>query len=425
MKYISTNGKSRPVTFREALLQGQAPDGGLYFPDSLPQLPDTFFSDLAGKSLQDIAVAVAKPYINGDIPDEALEHIISKALSFVIPLKEIERDLYVLELFHGPTLAFKDIGARFMAGCMAWFNRNEGREVTILVATSGDTGSAVANGFLGVEGTRVIILYPKGKVSEVQEKQFTTLGHNITALEVNGTFDDCQKLVKTAFTDPELAHRLNLSSANSINMGRLLPQSFYYYYGWSQLGDRHVKPLICVPSGNFGNLTAGLMASRTGLPVDGFVAATNVNRVVPEYLETGIFTPRPSVQTFSNAMDVGNPSNLTRIMYMYNHNVKEIRKNIQGFSADDEQTMEAIADVYARTGYILDPHSAIGYLGLKHFLPEDRPGIFLSTAHPAKFGEVVKEVTGISGYRNIPGNPATTTRMLKKREKNDSDKQRI
>ena len=407
MKYISTQGKSAPVTFRQALMTGQAPDGGLYVPETIPQFDAAFFSGLRGVDFPETAFRVAKPYVGGDIPEPALESLIREAFNFEIPLKPLEENIHVLELFHGPTMAFKDVGARFMAACMGWFNRLEAREVTILVATSGDTGSAVANGFLGVEGTRVVVLYPKGKVSEFQEKQFTTLGRNITALEIDGTFDDCQRLVKQAFRDRKLPAKLNLSSANSINIGRLLPQSFYYYHGWSQLQDPGAKPLICVPSGNFGNLTAGLMAHRSGLPAAGFVAATNINRVVPDYLESGIFTPRPSVQTLSNAMDVGNPSNLDRILHMYGHDVNRIRRNIRGYSADDRQTLEAIDDVYQRTGYLLDPHSAIGYLGLKSHLPDGNPGIFIATAHPAKFAEVIRQATGTA-----PEIPARAKRFL-------------
>lgn len=408
MKYVSTGGKATPVSFREALMQGQAPDGGLYFPEKIPHFGESFFTKILNVDFRGIAFRVAKPYVGDDIPEPVLESLIREALDFEIPLKKIEKNIHVLELFHGPTMAFKDVGARFMAACMGWFNRNEDREVTILVATSGDTGSAVANGFLGVEGTRVIVLYPKGKVSEFQEKQFTTLGHNITALEIDGTFDDCQQLVKQAFRDEELVKKLNLSSANSINIGRLLPQSFYYYHGWAQLQDADARPMVCVPSGNFGNLTAGLMAHRSGLPVTGFVAATNINRVVPDYLETGVFTPRPSVQTLSNAMDVGNPSNLARIRFMYNLDLEKIRKEIRGFSADDVQTKNTIADVYRRTGYLLDPHSAIGYLGLKQNLPENTAGIFIATAHPAKFAGVIREATG-----REPEIPTRAVRFLK------------
>jgi threonine synthase len=395
MRYINTNGNSKSVSFREALLQGQAPDKGLYIPSHLPQFNSRFFSALPRKSFHEIALEVARPYVEGDIPEPELKRIIEEALSFPVPLKQIEQNIFVLELFHGPTLAFKDVGARFMAGCMSWFNRGDKQNVTILVATSGDTGSAVAQGFLEIDGIRVVILYPKEKVSEIQEKQFTTLGRNITTLEVDGTFDDCQRLVKTAFADPELHNKLNLSSANSINIGRLLPQSFYYYYGWSQLDQPDARPMFCVPSGNFGNLTAGLMAHKTGLPVSGFVAATNANKVFPDYLKTGIFTPRPSLHTLSNAMDVGNPSNLARINHLYDQQIDKIRNEVKTFSADDTVTKVTMRNVYHKTGYLLDPHSAIGYLGIKE-ASYHGPGIFLATAHPAKFGDIVKDATGQS-----------------------------
>ncbi len=395
MKYVSTNGLAPPVSFREAVMKGQAPDGGLYMPESVPQLPPSFFRDLPDLSWAEIAFQVARSYTEEDLPDDILWQIITEALNFNIPLKQVRDNLFVLELFHGPTLAFKDVGARFMSRCIAYFSGEEGEKLTILVATSGDTGSAVAHGFLGVKGIDVVILYPRGKVSEIQEKQFTTLGDNITALAVEGTFDDCQRLVKTAFADEELHRSMNLSSANSINIGRLLPQSFYYYYAQAQLCDPLARPVISVPSGNFGNLTSGLMAAFTGLPMEYFVAATNINKVFPEYLRTGVFTPRPTIPTISNAMDVGNPSNLARIRYLFGDDVKEMRKKMKSFSFTDEDTRAAIHEVYTTTGYVLDPHSAIGYLGLVKALDNDeKPGVFLATAHPAKFKDVVAEETG-------------------------------
>ncbi len=395
MKYVSTNGLAPPVSFREAVMKGQAPDGGLYMPESVPQLPPSFFRDLPDLSWAEIAFQVARSYTEEDLPDDILWQIITEALNFNIPLKQVRDNLFVLELFHGPTLAFKDVGARFMSRCIAYFSGEEGEKLTILVATSGDTGSAVAHGFLGVKGIDVVILYPRGKVSEIQEKQFTTLGDNITALAVEGTFDDCQRLVKTAFADEELHRSMNLSSANSINIGRLLPQSFYYYYAQAQLCDPLARPVISVPSGNFGNLTSGLMAAFTGLPMEYFVAATNINKVFPEYLRTGVFTPRPTIPTLSNAMDVGNPSNLARIRYLFGDDVKEMRKKMKSFSFTDEDTRAAIHEVYTTTGYVLDPHSAIGYLGLVKALDNDeKPGVFLATAHPAKFKDVVAEETG-------------------------------
>jgi len=395
MRYISTNGSTPSVSFREAVLLGQAPDKGLFVPEGIPVFPDVFFRELPNLSWAEIAFKVARPYTENDLPDDTLWSIITDALNFNIPLIHLHDQCHILELFHGPTLAFKDVGARFMARCLAYFTAKQGEKITILVATSGDTGSAVANGFLGVEGVDVVILYPKGKVSELQEKQFTTLGENITALEIDGTFDDCQRMVKSAFADDYLCSRINISSANSINIARLLPQSFYYFYAWAQLGNPEVKPVISVPSGNFGNLTSGLMAKKMGLPVTGFVAATNINKVVPEYLETGVYTPRPSIQTIANAMDVGDPSNLARIRHMYDNNIHEIRRDVTGCSFEEQEIRNTIRKVYLNTGYMLDPHSAIGYLGLiTKQKDEDTPGIFLATAHPAKFNDVVAEETG-------------------------------
>ncbi len=394
MKYISTNKSAPPVSFREAVILGQAPDRGLFVPEDIPVFPEIFFRELPDLSWAEIAFRVARPYTENDLPDDVLWNIITGALNFNIPLIHLHDQYHILELFHGPTLAFKDVGARFMARCMAYFTVKQGEKITILVATSGDTGSAVANGFLGVEGIQVVILYPSGKVSDLQEKQFTTLDDNITALEIDGTFDDCQRLVKTAFADDTLRRQLNLSSANSINIGRLLPQSFYYFYAWAQLGDPQAKPVFSVPCGNFGNLTSGLMAKKMGLPVTGFVAATNINKVVPEYLETGIFTPRPSIHTIANAMDVGNPSNLARIRFMYDDDIQKIRQDITGYFFEEKEIRETIGKVYKSTGYTLEPHSAIGYLGLLSRAKEDSPGICLATAHPAKFMEVVAEETG-------------------------------
>jgi threonine synthase len=395
MKYVSTHGLAPAVSFREAVMQGQAPDGGLYMPEEIPRFPDTFFRELPNLSWAEIAFRVARPFAGEDLPDDVLWQIITKALNFNIPLIKVRDQLYSLELFHGPTLAFKDVGARFMSRCMGYFSRNEEKKLTILVATSGDTGSAVAHGFLEVEGVDVVILYPRGKVSEIQEKQFTTLGCNITALAVEGTFDDCQRMVKAAFTDKELREKRALSSANSINIGRLLPQSFYYYYAQAQLCGTSRQPVISVPSGNFGNLTSGLLAAATGLPVAYFVAATNANKVFPEYLASGTFISQPSIETLSNAMDVGNPSNLARIRHLFGDDVKAMRKKIRSFSFTDEETRAAIHEVYMTTGYVLDPHSAVGYLGLMRALDHaETPGIFLATAHPAKFKDVVAEETG-------------------------------
>lgn len=393
MKFYSTNNKALRVSLRDAVLQGLAPDKGLYMPERIPSLPAGFLDAAGERSLQEIAFVVAREFVSGDIDDNTLSSIISHALPFDAPVVSIEDNVYALELFHGPTFAFKDFGARFMAGLLGHFAQQEGREVVILVATSGDTGSAVANGFLRVPGTRVVVLYPRGKVSEIQEKQFTTLGHNITALEVDGTFDDCQRLVKEAFVDPDLTRSLFLTSANSINVARLIPQSFYYIHAYAQLRHLDLPIVFAVPSGNFGNLTAGLLAMKMGLPVAKFVACTNVNDVVPEYLESGMFNPRPSIQTISNAMDVGNPSNFARMLDLYNNDREAMAADLYGCSFTDEETRDAMRDVYARTGYVLDPHGAVGYLGTRSYLCQYGPaaGVFLETAHPGKFRDVVEE----------------------------------
>lgn len=398
MKFYSTNNKSLRVTLREAVLQGLAPDKGLYMPERIPSLPAGFFDAAGERSMQEIAFVVAHEFVSDDIDDNTLSSIISHAIPFDAPVVGIDDNIYALELFHGPTFAFKDFGARFMAGLLGHFAQQEGREVVILVATSGDTGSAVANGFLGVPGTRVIVLYPQGKVSEIQEKQFTTLGQNITALEVNGTFDDCQRLVKQAFVDPELTQSLFLTSANSINVARLIPQSFYYIHAYAQVRHLDLPLVFAVPSGNFGNLTGGLLAMKMGLPVAHFVACTNVNDVVPEYLDSGLFRPRPSIQTISNAMDVGNPSNFARMLDLYDNDRDAMAAVILGRAFTDEETRDAIRDVFERTGYILDPHGAVGYLGIRSYLSQYGPaaGVFLETAHPGKFLEVVEETLGKS-----------------------------
>lgn len=393
MNYYSTNNKNHQVSLKAAVLKGLAPDKGLYMPESIPVLPKTFFDSLSEKSFQQIAFDVAQAIIQNDVPADELKRIIDHTLTFDAPLVEIEKNIFSLELFHGPTLAFKDFGARFMSQLLGYFAREEKREIVILVATSGDTGSAVANGFLGVPGTKVVVLYPSGKVSDIQEKQFTTLGQNITALEVDGSFDDCQRLVKQAFLDEELNQKFFLTSANSINIARLIPQSFYYFYAWSRLTDKN-NVVFSVPSGNFGNLTAGLIAKRMGLPVQHFVAATNRNAVVPEYLQTGIFNARPSQSTISNAMDVGNPSNFARMMELYPNDLTTIKSDITGYAFSDEETKQVMQEVYKNSNYILDPHGAVGYLGLKKYLSEnnDATGVFLETAHPAKFLGVVENV---------------------------------
>jgi threonine synthase len=392
MKYYSTNDKSVRVSLREAVINGLAPDNGLYMPEYIPVLPTSFFESLPEKSFREIGYEVAKNLIGDDIPDSELRKIIDHTIHFDAPLVPVD-NVYALELFHGPTLAFKDFGARFLSGLLGYFAQQQSKEITILVATSGDTGSAVANAFVNVPGTRVVVLYPSGKVSEIQEKQFTTLGGNITALEVAGTFDDCQRLVKAAFVDQQLKSSLFLTSANSINIARLIPQSFYYFYAYAQLKHSEKQVVISVPSGNFGNLTAGLMAKRMGLPIQKFLAVTNINDVVPEFLITKIFKPRNSQQTISNAMDVGNPSNFARMLDLYDHDFEKLSKDIYGYYFSDDATRSAMQSVFKNTGYVLDPHGAVGYLGLKEFLQNNSgyAGVFLETAHPAKFNEVVED----------------------------------
>ncbi len=395
MKYYSTYDRNLKVGLQEAVFKGLARDGGLYMPEALPHVPGKFLEQIDGHDLQDIAVFLSKLLFGEDIDETDLVEIASGAVNFTTPLVQVSEKINTLELFHGPTLAFKDIGARFMARMLGYFTRGYNREIHVLVATSGDTGSAVANGFLGVHGVRVHILYPKGLVSRVQEKQFTTLGENITALEIDGSFDDCQKLVKTAFSDKTLPEKLTLTSANSINLARLLPQTFYYFDAWRQL-TRKTNLVFCVPSGNFGNLTAGLIAARMGLPVSHFIAATNVNDIVPEYLLTGTFKPRPSVATVANAMDVGNPSNFARILDLFDHSHSAIADAISGFACTDDQIRETIGRVRKETGYLPDPHGAAGFLAAEHYLTDHPEAniVFLETAHPAKFMETVSESTG-------------------------------
>ncbi|MBL7857073.1 MAG: threonine synthase [Cyclobacteriaceae bacterium] len=393
MKFYSTNNKDHKVSLREAVMQGLAPDNGLYMPESIPVLPTTFFESIRQKTFPEIAFEVAHHLLGEDIPELELKRIVSHTIKFEAPLVEIENDLYALELFHGPTMAFKDFGARFMSQLLGYFAKQQDRDIVILVATSGDTGSAVANGFLGVAGTQVVVLYPSGKVSEVQEKQFTTLNQNITALEIDGTFDDCQRLVKQAFLDDELRNSLFLTSANSINIARLIPQSFYYFWAYAQLKNR--RPLVfSIPSGNFGNLTGGLFAKRMGLPVEKFIAATNLNDIVPAYLRSRIFAPRPSITTISNAMDVGNPSNFSRMLDLFANDIEALQNELVGYSFSDDETREAMKEVSLSTGYVMDPHGAVGYLGLKQYLQKQRRdvvGVFLETAHPGKFINVVEE----------------------------------
>jgi threonine synthase len=415
MKFYSTNNRSLTVDLRQAVTEGLAPDNGLYMPVEIPRLSDEFFKGIAKKSFRDIGFEVARNLLKGDVPDSELKKIVDHTIQFDAPLVKLEKDVFALELFHGPTLAFKDFGARFMSQLLGYFASQQDREIIILVATSGDTGSAVANGFLGVPGIRVVVLYPSGKVSEIQEKQFTTLKQNITALEVAGTFDDCQRLVKEAFLDTDLRRKFFLTSANSINIARLVPQSFYYFHAYAQLKD-NVRPIVfSVPSGNFGNITAGLLAKRMGLPVRRFVASTNINDIVPAYLRTGAFNPRPSSSTISNAMDVGNPSNFSRMLELFNGNYANISEEIKGYAFSDEQTAEAMRNVYDTSNYVLDPHGAVGYLGLKKYLNESdehTTGIFLETAHPSKFKEVVEEKLG----RSIDIHPTLKEFMKRQKE---------
>ena len=397
MNYYSTNHHSPAATLQEAVVRGLAPDRGLYMPEHIHPLPSDFYDGIDRLSLPDIACRVADAFFGDDIPQDTLHELVRDTLSFDIPLVPVTGCIHSLELFHGPTLAFKDVGARFMARLLGYFIHREGAgEVNVLVATSGDTGSAVANGFLGVEGIRVYVLYPKGKVSEIQEKQFTTLGRNITALEVDGTFDDCQALVKDAFMDGELNARLRLTSANSINVARFLPQSFYYFHAYAQLKreGRADNVVVCVPSGNFGNLTAGLFAARMGLPVGRFIAANNRNDIFYQYLRTGVYSPRPSIATIANAMDVGAPSNFARILDLYGNNHAAICADISGATYTDEQIADTVRTTWQQHHYLLDPHGACGFRALQEGLREGEAGIFLETAHPAKFKDTVERIIG-------------------------------
>ncbi len=395
MRLYSTKNKSHIVDLKEAVFRGLPPDNGLYMPVEIPRLSDNFFNNIDRLSLQEIGFEVSKALIGSSVPEAELKKIAEEVLTFDVPVVQVSPQIFSLELFHGPSFAFKDFGARFMARLMSYFLQKEKKEINILVATSGDTGSAVAQGFLDMPGIKVTILYPSKKVSDIQEKQLTTLGKNITALELDGSFDDCQRLVKEAFLDQELNQKLNLSSANSINISRLIPQSFYYFHAYAQLKDQGNNIIFSVPSGNFGNLTAGLIAKRMGLPVEKFVAATNANDIIPQFLFSGIFSPKPSVATISNAMDVGNPSNFFRLSELYDNQLEKIKTDIKGYSFSDAQTREVLKQVFKDYNYILDPHGAVGYLGLKKYFTEEPTkanGVFLGTAHPTKFLEVVEEV---------------------------------
>ena len=418
MTFVSTGGTAPETNLQGAIFRGLAPDGGLYMPARLPRIPEEVLQSFPGMEWPQLASTLARHLLAEELDPVAATSITEEALNFPLPLISLTDRIHVLELFRGPTLAFKDVGARFMAHLMAHFRGAEAGPLTILTATSGDTGGAVAHAFLGIPGVRVVVLFPDGKVTPRQEHQFSTLGENVTALAVEGDFDDCQRMVKSTFRDQELRARITLTSANSINIGRLLPQSFYYFEAWARLGGADAANdsniLFSVPSGNFGNLAAGLMAKAMGLPGVRFLAATNANDEVPEYLETGHFRPRPSQQTLSTAMDVGDPSNLVRILHLYDHDLDRLRGDLSGRSITDEETRECIRRVYHATGYILDPHSAVGFQALEEELarrPKER-GILLSTAHPAKFAEVVEPVLGEA----IPLPPELASCLERKRE---------
>ena len=390
MNYYSLHHKSPKSTFKNAVVEGLAKDRGIYFPDNIQQLSKDFIENISDYSNHEIAYEVIKQFVGDEIPTEKLKDIVAKTVSFDFPLVKVDDNIASLELFHGPTMAFKDVGAKFMAQCLEYFNKDSDDEVTVLVATSGDTGGAVANGFLGAKGVNVVILYPSGKVSDIQEKQLTTLGQNITALEVDGVFDDCQEMVKTAFLDEEITK--SLTSANSINVARWLPQMFYFFFAYKELHKKHKDIVFSVPSGNFGNICAGIMAQKLGLPIKHFVAATNVNDTVPNYLVDGVYKPKPSKATISNAMDVGNPSNFIRIQELFNNDLEALKNAFSSYSFSDDETRATMKEIYANSGYVADPHGAVGYLGLKkHGLKENEFGVFLETAHPVKFLDVVEE----------------------------------
>tara|TARA_R110002126_G_scaffold264475_3_gene407569 strand:- start:14321 stop:15604 length:1284 start_codon:yes stop_codon:yes gene_type:complete len=390
MNYYSLHHKSPKTTFKNAVVQGLAKDRGIYFPERITPLSKEFIDNIANYSNHEIAYEAIKQFVGDEIPTNLLKEIIAETVSFDFPLVKVDDNIASLELFHGPTMAFKDVGAKFMAKCLEYFNQNNDDEVTVLVATSGDTGGAVANGFLGAKGVNVVILYPSGKVSDIQEKQLTTLGQNITALEVDGVFDDCQEMVKTAFLDEEITK--TLTSANSINVARWLPQMFYFFFAYKELYQKHKDIVFSVPSGNFGNICAGIMAQKLGLPIKHFVASTNVNDTVPNYLIDGVYSPKPSKATISNAMDVGNPSNFIRIRELFNNDLQTLKSAFSSYSFTDDETRETMKKIYNNSGYVADPHGAVGYLGLKKYgLQENEFGVFLETAHPVKFLDVVEE----------------------------------
>ena len=394
MNYYSLNHKAPNTSFKKAVIKGLAPDKGLYFPESITPLPQSFWDTIDRLSYSEIAFEAIKQFVSPEIPEDILKTIVEETLSFDFPVVKLNDNISTLELFHGPTMAFKDVGARFMARCLGYFNKNNTNEVTVLVATSGDTGGAVANGFLGVKGVNVVILYPSGKVSNIQEMQLTTLGQNIKALEVNGTFDDCQAMVKTAFLDDQLTSQMQLTSANSINVARWLPQLFYFIFAYKQLHNKYDDIVFSIPSGNFGNVCAGMMAQQLGLPISHFIASNNANNVVTRYLTSQLYEPKPSVQTISNAMDVGAPSNFIRIQEIYKNNFETLKNNVSSYSFTDDETREAMLEIYNDFNYVADPHGAVGYLGCKAYLKVNPNAhcVFLETAHPTKFLDVVEDV---------------------------------
>ncbi len=396
MNFYSLNKQAPEVSFKDAVIKGIAPDRGLYFPEEIRPLPTAFFEQIENLSNHEIAFQAIHQFVSDDIPEDRLKEIITEVLDFDFPITEIEENVATLELFHGPTMAFKDVGARFMARCLSYFSEDNNNEVTVLVATSGDTGGAVANGFLGVKGVKVVILYPSGKVSNIQEKQLTTLGKNITALEVDGTFDDCQRMVKTAFQDEDLLQEIQMTSANSINVARWLPQLFYFLFAYKQVKSKGKEIVFSVPSGNFGNICAGMVAQQLGMPCNHFIASTNVNDIVPHFMKSGRYKPKPSIATISNAMDVGDPSNFVRIQHLYQNDFEKLSRNLSSFAFTDEETKAAIQKIHDHCNYVSDPHGAVGYLGLKKYQEThpDTYGIFLETAHPVKFLDVVEETIG-------------------------------
>ena len=395
MRYYSLNNSSPLTSFKKAVQNGIAPDRGLYFPEEITPISKDFINNISDYSNEEIAYEVIKQFIGDEIPTTILKEIIKKTISFDFPVVNLDENIGSLELFHGPTMAFKDVGARFMSQCLEYFNQNKTEDITVLVATSGDTGGAVASGFLNAKGVQVVILYPKGKVSEIQEKQLTTLGNNITALEVDGVFDDCQEMVKSAFLDKNISR--NLTSANSINVARWLPQMFYFFFAYKQVANQYKDVVFSVPSGNFGNICAGFLAQKLGLPIKHFVASTNINDTVPQYLINGNYDPKPSKPTISNAMDVGNPSNFIRIQELFDNNLSSLKKSFSSYSFSDDETKIMMKSIHDKFNYISEPHGAIGYLGLKkHGLKTNEFGVFLETAHPVKFLQVVEETLTVN-----------------------------